>query len=52
MNKKCIYCRRVIPEESAVDICRSCGISVWGEKMFRAIQENMQDAKEKGDLDF
>jgi len=50
--KKCVYCCRSIPEDSPVDICKTCGIGVWGEKMFRAIVENMEDARESGNLDF
>lgn len=52
MPKKCIYCGRGIPEESVIDFCEICGIGVWGEKMFRAIVKNMEDAKQKGDLNF
>jgi hypothetical protein len=50
MAKKCVYCKREIHDERAVDVCNNCGIGVWGEKMFRAIVQNMEDAKEKGDL--
>ena len=52
MSKKCIYCGRNVPEESVIDFCERCGIGVWGEKMFRAIVKNMEDAKQKGDLNF
>jgi uncharacterized UBP type Zn finger protein len=50
MSKKCIYCKEKIPEDSVIDFCERCGISVWGEKMFRAIVENMEKARENGDL--
>ena len=50
MNKKCIYCKAEIPEESVIDFCSKCGIGVWGEKMFNAIVKNMEDARSKGDL--
>jgi hypothetical protein len=50
MAKKCVYCKCEIHDERAVDVCNTCGIGVWGEKMFRAIVQNMEDAKEKGDL--
>jgi len=50
MVKRCIYCKSVIDENSVVDVCQRCGISVWGEKMFRAIIESMESAREKGDL--
>ena len=48
--KKCIYCGREIPSESVIDFCEKCGKGVWGEKMFRAILQNMEEAREKGDL--
>ncbi len=50
MHKKCIYCATEIPEESVIDFCIRCGKSVWGEKMFNAIVQNMEEAREKGDL--
>ena len=48
--KKCIYCRREIEESSVIDFCEICGKGVWGEKMFRAIVKNMEEARDKGDL--
>ena len=50
MVKSCIYCKVAIDETSVVDVCIRCGIGVWGEKMFAAILDNMNDAREKGDL--
>jgi hypothetical protein len=50
MAKKCIYCKAGIDESSVVDVCRACGIGVWGEKMFNAINENMQKARDDGNL--
>ncbi len=50
MVNKCIYCKVGLEESSVVDVCRRCGIGVWGEKMFNAIVNNMQNAKEAGDL--
>ena len=50
MDKICIYCKEVISEESVVDFCGKCGKGVWGEKMFNAIVQNMEEAREKGDL--
>lgn len=47
---KCIYCKCQIDDERAVDVCDKCGKGVWGEKMFKAIIQNMGDAKVKGDL--
>jgi len=48
--KKCIYCKTDIPEESVIDFCSRCGIGVWGEKMFNAIVNNMEEARDRGDL--
>jgi len=48
--KKCIYCNQEIVDGRAVDVCDKCGVRVWGEKMFKAIINNMQNAREKGDL--
>lgn len=48
--KKCIYCGSEIDEESVIDFCKKCGVKVWGERMFRAIVENMENARKKGDL--
>jgi len=52
MHKKCIYCGTEISKESVVDFCAACGKGVWGEKMFNAIIQNMEEARKKGDLDF
>jgi hypothetical protein len=48
--KKCVYCGGEVKEESVIDFCEKCGVGVWGEKMFRAIVQNMEDARNKGDL--
>jgi len=48
--KKCIYCKCEIDNESVIDFCERCGKGVWGEKMFKAILENMERARENGDL--
>lgn len=50
MSKKCIYCKKEIDDESVIDFCEKCGIGVWGEKMFNAIVKNMEDAKDKGNI--
>ncbi len=50
MLKKCIYCKSEIEESSVIDFCKKCGVGVWGEKMFNAIVENMENARDSGDL--
>ena len=50
MVKKCVYCKKEIEDERAVDVCDRCGIGVWGDKMFKAIRDGMDDAKKKGSL--
>ena len=47
---KCSFCKEEIAEKSAFEVCQKCGIKIWGEKMFKAIQSNMEKAKEVGDL--
>lgn len=48
--KKCIYCYSEISQDSVMDVCNGCGYQVWGEKMFSAIKQNMENARESGDL--
>jgi hypothetical protein len=48
--KKCIYCKSELLESSVIDFCDRCGKGVFGEKMFNAIVNNMQEAQERGDL--
>ena len=48
--KKCIYCNSEISMESVIDVCERCGIGVCGHKMFNAIVENMENARDRGDL--
>jgi len=50
MAKKCIYCKGEIPSESVIDFCERCGVGVWGKKMFSTILQNMEDARDRGDL--
>ena len=50
MVRKCIYCKCEISEDSVIDFCKSCGEGVFGEKMFKAIVDNMNNARDKGDL--
>jgi rRNA maturation endonuclease Nob1 len=48
--KKCVYCSKALSEDSAFDVCESCGFQVWGEKMYNTIKKNMEDAKADGTL--
>lgn len=50
MVKKCIYCSAEVSEESVIDFCQKCGVGVWGEKMFKTIVDNMESARDNGDL--
>lgn len=50
MVKKCVYCRQELKDERAVDVCDKCGVGVWGEKMFKAIIKNMENARATGNL--
>jgi hypothetical protein len=48
--KRCLYCKAEINSESVVDFCEKCGVRVFGGKMFETIVQNMENAREKGDL--
>ena len=48
--KKCIWCKCDIPSESVIDFCHKCGLHMFGEKTLAAIIENMEEARDKGDL--
>ncbi len=50
MVKKCIYCSSEISNDSVIDFCKKCGVGVWGEKMFKTIVDNMESARDNGDL--
>ena len=47
-----MYCKKELSDERAIDVCNKCGISVWGEKMFNAILNNMNDEKKRGNLEY
>ena len=47
---KCVYCKKEITDGRALDVCDTCGVGVWGPKMFKLIVSNMDKAKEKDDL--
>jgi len=50
MVKKCGFCKSLIEENQAFEVCERCGHGIWGDKMFKAIKDNMQNAQVKGDL--
>lgn len=50
MVKKCLYCQKELSSDSVIDFCQICGKGVWGDKMFNAIVQNMENARENGDL--
>lgn len=50
MADKCIYCGIILEDNRALSVCNICGQKVWGQKMFEAIRDNMNEAREKGDL--
>lgn len=50
MTKKCIYCGVDVASDRVIDFCDKCGKGVWGEKMFNAIVENMENARDNDNL--
>lgn len=50
MGKRCGFCKKDIEESCVFEVCEFCGHKVWGEKMFKAIVENMERARDIGDL--
>ncbi|MBI2043127.1 hypothetical protein HYT25_01945 [Candidatus Pacearchaeota archaeon] len=43
---KCLYCKKELFEKKGIDVCDSCGIGVWGRRMFEAIKKNMENSGE------
>lgn len=50
MTRKCLYCNTELQLNSVIDFCERCGIGVFGKKMFDTIKNNMENARERGDL--
>ncbi len=50
MVTKCGFCKNVLDDGRAFEVCERCGHGIWGEKMFNTIKNNMDNAKVKGDL--
>ena len=50
MVDKCLYCKCELGDDRAFSVCDCCGEKIWGKNMFRAIKENMDTAKDNGDL--
>ena len=50
MVDKCLYCKCDLDDERAFSVCDRCGEKIWGKNMFNAIKDNMNSAKESGDL--
>jgi len=48
--KKCVYCKNMVSDDSAIDVCQRCGVGVWGQRMFDTIKKNMEDALYTGNL--
>ena len=47
---KCVYCKGNVSNK-ALDVCDSCGVKVWGQKMFKAIVSGMEASQVRGDLE-
>lgn len=50
MATRCVYCKSEINDDRSMEICDRCGVGVWGHKMFSAIKQSTDKARDKGDL--
>ena len=50
MVTKCMYCSKEISKDAPIEVCERCGVGVWGPNMFNAIKKNMQQEREKGNI--
>tara|TARA_Y100000034_G_C6894737_1_gene412313 strand:- start:1725 stop:1886 length:162 start_codon:yes stop_codon:yes gene_type:complete len=50
MVKKCIYCECELSDSSVIDFCERCGRGAFGDRMFKTILSNMEQAEKRGDL--
>jgi hypothetical protein len=48
---KCVYCKNEVSSDRAMQICDSCGVKVWGPKMFQAILDCTKTEQEKGNME-
>lgn len=51
MTNQCIYCKCELEANKALSVCKVCGVKVWGLKMYEAINSQMNDARESGNLE-
>ena len=42
----CLYCKKDLDERTGIFVCDSCGVGVWGKRMFEAIKNNMSNLED------
>jgi len=47
---RCVYCKSEIHDNRSMEICDRCGVNVWGAKMFSAIRQATDEARDNNDL--
>ena len=50
MVQKCMYCKCELSDGRTMEVCDKCGEKVWGAKMFNSIVQNMDNARDNGNL--